>query len=103
MRVAGVDEVGRGSLFGPVVAAAVILNPDHRFRGLRESKLLPAERREVLKSAALDARLKDRKPPGQHARSRLMVDDNLSFERRGDQGRQERQGGILVALDRDAP
>src|SRR5438046_8552701 len=33
--VAGVDEVGRGSLFGPVVAAAVILNPKDRIRGLR--------------------------------------------------------------------
>ena len=46
--VAGVDEVGRGSLFGPVVAAAVILNPAYRIRGLRDSKLLPAERREIL-------------------------------------------------------
>jgi len=46
--VAGVDEVGRGSLFGPVVAAAVILDPVHRIRGLRDSKLLPAERREEL-------------------------------------------------------
>ncbi len=46
--VAGVDEVGRGSLFGPVVAAAVILDPADRIRGLRDSKLLPAERREVL-------------------------------------------------------
>ena len=46
--VAGVDEVGRGSLFGPVVAAAVILDPAHRIRGLRDSKLLPAERREDL-------------------------------------------------------
>jgi ribonuclease HII len=46
--IAGVDEVGRGSLFGPVVAAAVILNPDYRIRGLRDSKLLLAERREVL-------------------------------------------------------
>lgn len=46
--VAGVDEVGRGSLFGPVVAAAVILNPEDRIRGLRDSKLLIAERREVL-------------------------------------------------------
>ena len=46
--VAGVDEVGRGSLFGPVVAAAVILSPDYRIRGLRDSKLLPAERREEL-------------------------------------------------------
>ncbi|MBZ5614572.1 MAG: ribonuclease HII [Acidobacteriia bacterium] len=47
-RVAGVDEVGRGSLFGPVVAAAVILDPAHRIRGLRDSKLLAAERREEL-------------------------------------------------------
>jgi ribonuclease HII len=46
--VAGVDEVGRGSLFGPVVAAAVILDPAYRVRGLRDSKLLPAERREEL-------------------------------------------------------
>ncbi len=46
--VAGVDEVGRGSLFGPVVAAAVILDPSYRIRGLRDSKLLPAERREKL-------------------------------------------------------
>ena len=46
--MAGVDEVGRGSLFGPVVAAAVILNPEYRILGLRDSKLLPAERREVL-------------------------------------------------------
>jgi ribonuclease HII len=46
--VAGVDEVGRGSLFGPVVAAAVILDPGYRVRGLRDSKLLLAERRDVL-------------------------------------------------------
>lgn len=47
-RIAGVDEVGRGSLFGPVVAAAVILDSGYRIRGLRDSKLLHAERREVL-------------------------------------------------------
>jgi len=46
--VAGVDEVGRGSLFGPVVAAAVILDPAHRIQGLRDSKLLPEARREEL-------------------------------------------------------
>jgi len=46
--VAGVDEVGRGSLFGPVVAAAVILDPEYRVRGLRDSKLLLPERREIL-------------------------------------------------------
>lgn len=47
-RVAGVDEVGRGPLAGPVVAAAVILAPDRRIRGLADSKLLVAERREEL-------------------------------------------------------
>jgi ribonuclease HII len=46
--IAGVDEVGRGSLFGPVVAGAVILDPAYRIRGLRDSKLLPAARREQL-------------------------------------------------------
>ena len=46
--IAGVDEVGRGSLFGPVVAAAVILSPERPVRGLNDSKLLEAERREVL-------------------------------------------------------
>ena len=46
--VAGVDEAGRGPLAGPVVAAAVILNPGRRVRGLQDSKLLTAERREEL-------------------------------------------------------
>jgi ribonuclease HII len=46
--VAGVDEVGRGSLFGPVVAAAVILDPSYRIRGLRDSKLLQQADREKL-------------------------------------------------------
>jgi len=46
--VAGVDEVGRGSLFGPVVAGAVILDPSYRIRGLRDSKLLDREQREAL-------------------------------------------------------
>lgn len=46
--VAGVDEVGRGSLFGPVVAAAVILEPTYRIRGLRDSKLLQQADRERL-------------------------------------------------------
>jgi len=46
--VAGVDEVGRGSLFGPVVAAAVILSSDRSIRGLNDSKLLEPARRETL-------------------------------------------------------
>ena len=36
--IAGVDEVGRGPLAGPVVAAAVILPKDHTIEGLRDSK-----------------------------------------------------------------
>ena len=47
-RIAGLDEVGRGSLFGPVVAAAVILDPKRRIVGLDDSKKLSAGRREVL-------------------------------------------------------
>lgn len=46
--IAGVDEVGRGALFGPVVAAAVILPCDTRIRGLRDSKQLLREDRERL-------------------------------------------------------
>lgn len=46
--VCGVDEAGRGPLAGPVVAAAVILNPDHPIEGLRDSKKLTAHAREVL-------------------------------------------------------
>lgn len=48
MRIAGVDEAGRGSLFGPVVAAAVVLNPRRRIVGLDDSKKLSAERRSEL-------------------------------------------------------
>ncbi len=40
--IAGVDEVGRGSLFGPVFAAAVVLNPERPIRGLKDSKVLDA-------------------------------------------------------------
>jgi ribonuclease HII len=47
-RIAGVDEAGRGPLAGPVVAAAVIIAPERRIRGLADSKLLPSERREEL-------------------------------------------------------
>ncbi len=46
--VAGADEAGRGSLFGPVYAAAVILSPERPVRGLRDSKELEAQRREEL-------------------------------------------------------
>ena len=47
-RVAGVDEAGRGPLAGPVIAAAVILDPLRPIAGLRDSKCLGANRREQL-------------------------------------------------------
>ena len=47
-RIAGIDEAGRGALFGPVVAAAVILNPKRRIVGLDDSKKLTPDRRAEL-------------------------------------------------------
>ena len=47
-RIAGVDEVGRGCLAGPVVAAAVVLGPGDGLTGLRDSKLLTSVERERL-------------------------------------------------------
>ncbi|WP_170336875.1 ribonuclease HII [Ruegeria arenilitoris] len=55
LRIAGVDEVGRGPLAGPVVAAAVILNPKDIPEGLNDSKKLTAKRR-----VAMDAAVRDR-------------------------------------------
>ena len=46
--MAGVDEVGRGPLAGPVVAAAVVLDPSRRVKRLADSKVLTPERREEL-------------------------------------------------------
>lgn len=48
MILAGVDEVGRGPLAGPVVSAAVILGPSHGIEGLTDSKKLTPKRRETL-------------------------------------------------------
>ena len=47
-RLAGIDEAGRGPLAGPVVAAAVIIGPERRIKGLADSKLLTAEQRDAL-------------------------------------------------------
>ena len=55
MLIAGIDEAGRGPLAGPVVAAAVILDPSRRVRGLRDSKVMTPERREEV---AVDIRAK---------------------------------------------
>lgn len=51
MLICGVDEVGRGPLAGPVVAAAVILDPDKPIAGLDDSKRLTPKRRELLDAA----------------------------------------------------
>ena len=48
IQIAGVDEVGRGPLAGPVVAAAVILHPDRSIEGLADSKKLSEKRRQAL-------------------------------------------------------
>jgi len=48
VHVAGVDEVGRGCLAGPVVAAAVLLHPDRHIPGVCDSKLVPSLTRERL-------------------------------------------------------
>jgi ribonuclease HII len=47
-RIAGVDEVGRGCLAGPVMAGAVVLDPGRHIPGLRDSKVLPPPERERL-------------------------------------------------------
>lgn len=55
LRVAGVDEVGRGPLAGPVTAAAVILDPTRIPPGLNDSKKLTAKRRAALEPLIFDA------------------------------------------------
>lgn len=54
VHVAGSDEVGRGCLAGSVVAAAVILDPDHHIAGLCDSKLVAAVERERLHDRILN-------------------------------------------------
>lgn len=46
--IAGIDEAGRGPLAGPVIAAAVILDPNKKIRGLKDSKLLTPKKRDYL-------------------------------------------------------
>ena len=55
VHVAGVDEVGRGCLAGPVVAGAVVLQPDHYVPGIADSKVLTALDRERLYAEIVDA------------------------------------------------
>jgi len=52
--VAGIDEVGRGCIAGPVVAAIVILDPYKPISGLQDSKVISPKRRECLSACILD-------------------------------------------------
>lgn len=54
LRIAGLDEVGRGPLAGPVVAAAVVLDPDNIPDGLNDSKQVAAKRRDALYDELLE-------------------------------------------------
>lgn len=56
-RIAGTDEVGRGCLAGPVLAAAVILDPDRHIPGLADSKLLTERARERLHDLIIERAL----------------------------------------------
>ncbi|MFQ6081762.1 MAG: ribonuclease HII [Candidatus Aminicenantia bacterium] len=47
-KITGLDEVGRGALFGPVVAAAVILNPKKLIEGVKDSKSISPKKRKEL-------------------------------------------------------
>ena len=72
--ICGIDEAGRGPLAGPVYAAAVILDPARRINGLADSKMLTAERREVLA-----ARIKERATAWAVAYSSVEEIDRLNI------------------------
>lgn len=72
--VAGVDEAGRGPLAGPVVAAAVVLDPGRRWKGFDDSKKLDPETRETLYARVLtEARAFAWAVVGQRAIDRLNI------------------------------
>ena len=55
--IAGIDEVGRGPLAGPVVAAAVILPPGCKIKGLNDSKKIPKKKHQDIYQAVMDKAL----------------------------------------------
>jgi ribonuclease HII len=73
-RVAGVDEAGRGPLAGPVVAAAVILDASRPVKGLADSKVLTAQRRQEL-----DAQIRDRACAVAIGEASVQEIDNLNI------------------------
>ena len=92
--VAGVDEVGRGCLFGPVVAAAVILDPAYRIRGLRDSKLLDRETREKLAP-----RIRDNALAWAVAAVDVVVIDQINIYWASKRAMQEAVGKLTICPD----
>ena len=88
--IAGVDEAGRGALFGPVFAAAVVLDPERPIRGLDDSKRLEPERREVLAATHPGAR-----PSLGRGRRRRLRDRPLEYPRSRAAGHAPRRGADL--------
>lgn len=74
--VAGVDEVGRGPLAGPVVAGAVILDPTRQIKGLKDSKELTPEKREELA-----AQIRDRATAWALGRAEVVEIDRINILR----------------------
>jgi len=72
--IAGVDEVGRGPLAGPVVAAAVILDPENPIEGLADSKALSEKRR-----AALNVEIREKALCWSIARAEVDEIDELNI------------------------
>ena len=82
VHVAGVAEVGRGCLAGPVMAAAVVLHPDRHIPGVCDSKLVPAPEREKLYDkilAAAVAAVYAFRGTGKTPDNRLVVSGNIEL------------------------
>ena len=92
--VAGVDEAGRGPLAGPVVAAAVILDPAVRIEGLADSKRLSAGRR-----AELDREIRERALSFAIARASAAVIDAVNILQATMQAMREAVDGLDTSPD----
>ena len=92
--VAGVDEAGRGPLAGPVVAAAVILDPSARIEGLADSKRLSPERR-----AELDLEIRERALSFAVARVGAAVIDAINILQATMQAMREAVDGLDTSPD----
>src|SRR2546427_581941 len=85
-RVAGVDEAGRGPLAGPVVAAAVVLDPDRRIKGLRQGAPRPDQVRARRPVHGLRLRapqgVRDPRAPDRAGSPRPLPDPPADLQRR---------------------